>query len=227
MNPAGVTTALDAFIVSRARTRRPRVCFVGTASGDSSEYIARFYRAYSALDCIPTDLTLIESGLPRRPESSHDLPAFLAEQDVLYVGGGNTANMLAVWRAHDLDAQLRLAWGRGTILCGISAGMVCWFDKGVTDSYGALDALDDGLGFLPGSACPHYNGERRRPAAFHRMLKDGELTDGYAADDGVALVFDGPELAEVVAERDDATAYRVSLEASGEVTERPLVTRRL
>jgi dipeptidase E len=126
------------------------------------------------------------------------------------VGGGNTANMLAIWRVHGFDAVLRQAWEAGVLLFGWSAGMICWFEAGVTDSFGAqLEGMADGLGFLPGSACPHYDGEeRRRPR--YRELVDSGFPEGVAADDGVGLHYVGTDLHEVVACRPGAAAYRVT-----------------
>jgi dipeptidase E len=212
---------LDRFVLSLARSERPRVCFVPTASGDSERYVAGFYRAFAAHDCRPTDLGLFERHVG-------DLRAFVLEQDVVYVGGGNTASLLAVWRAHGLDAILAEAWEAGVVLCGISAGMNCWFAESVTDSYdiATLAPLKDGLGLLPGSACPHYDGEEQRRPTFHRLVAAGELADGWAADDGAALVFSGTELEEVVSSRPDAAGYRVERSDDG-VREQRLATRYL
>ena len=138
-----------------------------------------------------------------------DLRGFTLAQDVLVVSGGNTANLLAIWRVHGFDRIVREAWEAGVVLTGGSAGMICWYEACVTDSFGPqLEGLRDGLGFLGGSACPHYDGEeRRRPR--YRELVDGGFPAGIAADDGVALRYEGPELAEVVACRPGAQAYRV------------------
>ena len=117
-------------------------------------YIVQFYRAFAGR-CVTTDLTLSDpSALARRPKLTSDLPSFVAEQDVIYVGGGNTANLLALWRVHGLDVLLRQAWLAGAVLCGVSAGMICWSCGGVTDSYGGLDSLDAGLGLVQATACP-------------------------------------------------------------------------
>ena len=212
---------LDEHVLSLARRSDPRVCFVGTASGDAEGYRLRFHRAFSTLGCRPTDLTFFEREV-------EDLRAFVLDQDVIYVGGGSTANLLAVWRLHGLDVVLREAWEQGVVLCGISAGMNCWFEGSVTDSFGAhrLAALRDGLGLLPGSACPHYDGEPERRPTYHRLLAEGALPAGLAADDGAALVFAGTELHEVVASRADAAAYRVG-RRGGEVIEERLVARYL
>jgi peptidase E len=179
----------------------PRVCFVPTASGCPEIGLGTFYESFA-----------------RRAEPSHvlfnpwpraDLREHVLAQDVIYVSGGNTANALAIWRAHGFDAVLCEAWERGVLLCGWSAGMICWFEAGVTDSFGPeLAGMRDGLGFLPGSACPHYDGEPRRRELYPPLVADG-FPPGYAADDEAALHFVGTELHEVVAVRDGATAYRV------------------
>jgi dipeptidase E len=147
----------DRFILSLARRPHPRVAFIGTASGDSDRYTANFFRTVGGLDCDATDLPLFD----RRAAS---LRGTVMELDVVYVGGGNTLSLLAVWRAHGLDVVLREAWEQGIVLCGVSAGMNCWFEQSITDSYGAgsVRVLDDGLGLLAGSACPHYDEEPAR-----------------------------------------------------------------
>ena len=213
---------LDQFVLSLARTPHPRVCFVATASGDPDRYVAMFYRAFSAFDCRPSDLALFSRTVG-------DLESFVLDQDVIYVGGGNTANLLAVWRVHGLDRILRRAWEQGTVLCGLSAGMNCWFETSVTDSFdlARLRPLHDGLGFLPGSCCPHYDGEEQRRPVFQRLVESGEVGGGRAADDGAALVFHGETLHEVVTSRPGAAGYRVERSADGEVAERPLQTRYL
>jgi dipeptidase E len=193
---------LDDFILSQANAARPRVCFLPTAAGDADGYIVGFYSAFAS-----------------RAEASHlrlfyrtqvDIETLLLAQDVIYVGGGNTENMLAIWRTHGLDRILREAWEAGIVLAGLSAGSICWFEAGTTDSFGPnLDVLTDGLGFLAGSHCPHYDGEALRRPTYQGLVAEGRLPAGYAADDGAALVFDGTELREVVASRPEATAYRV------------------
>jgi peptidase E len=186
----------------------------------------RFYRAFADRDCKATDLTLFDgTGFPRRPAHTKDLLDFVGEQDVIYVGGGNTANALALWRVHGLDRAFRGAWDSGSILCGVSAGMICWFLGSVTDSFGALAQLSDGLGLLPFSACPHYDGEAARRPTYHQLIASG-LPAGYAADDGAALQFDGETLAEVVTSRPNAAAYRVEPTGGG-VTETRLPARYL
>jgi dipeptidase E len=201
---------IDAFIFSLARQPRPRVCFVPTAAGDSPTYVARFYRACAVHDCRPSDLGLFERTVS-------DLRAFVLEQDVIYVGGGNTASLLAVWRAHGLGGVLAEALAGGSVLCGVSAGMNCWFEASVTDSYdiATLAPLHDGLGLLPGSACPHYDGEPQRRPTYRALVQDG-FPAGYAADDAAALHFADGELCEVLTTEEGSTCYRV--EAAGERT---------
>jgi dipeptidase E len=213
---------LDRFVLSVARSSPPRVCFVPTGSGDAEGYVARFYRAFSTLDCRPTDLQLFKRSIA-------DLESFVLSQDVVYVGGGNTANLLAVWRTHGLDRILRRAWEAGVVLCGVSAGMNCWFRGSPTDSFDLshLTPLHDGLGLLPGSCCAHYDGEEQRRPMYRRWVAAGELADGWAADDDAALVFAGESLSEVVASRPNAAAYRVERTAEHGVTEQRIQARYL
>ena len=207
-------TLLDDYVLGLSRRQPARVCFLPTASGDSETYIAKFYRALSSR-CVATDLTLIGSpGLPRQPDQTSELPDFVREQDIFYVGGGNTANLLALWRLHGLDVALLDAWRAGAVLAGLSAGMICWFTASISDSFGGMDVLRDGLGLLPWSACPHYDGEARRRPAFHDAIANG-IPDGYAADDGAALHFAAHDLVEAVSSRASARAFWVHRGKSG------------
>lgn len=218
-------TALDDFVLSLARRQPARICFIPTASADSATYIAKFYRAFVGR-AKPTDLTLYDPpALPRQPARTADLAAFIAEQDVFYVGGGSTANMLAIWRTHGVDKLLRDAWRAGAVMSGISAGMICWFEAGLTDSFGGLEPLHDGLGLLSGSACPHFDGEAERRPRLHELVRNG-FPGGYAADDGAALHFTGDALTDVVSSRQGAAAYRVRLDGDRVVEDR-LPTRLL
>lgn len=198
---------LDDYILGVARQRSPRICFVPTASGDNENYIVRFYRRFSAVDCRPTHLELFRRSVT-------DLDAFACSQDIIYVGGGNVANLLAVWRLHGFDRALRGALGQGTVLAGISAGSICWFQSGVTDSFAdpALSPVE-GLGFLSGSNCPHYDGDAARRPAFHRLIQAG-MPSGLAADDGAGLHFLAGKLHRVVSSRAKARAYRVALDGN-------------
>ena len=194
---------LDKWLLSLARRSRPRVLFIPTASGDAEDYVRRFYRAFARYACRPTHLPLFN-------RTTGDLRKQVASQDLIYVGGGNTANLLAIWKTHGLDRALREAWHEGVVLCGVSAGAICWFEGGVTDSFGrALQPLEGGLALLPGSFCPHYDGETQRRPAFHRLVASGRLASGFAADDGAAILFEGSDVADVVRSRRNAAAYRV------------------
>ena len=179
----------------------PRLLWVGTAGAEDPWSALQIHDQFQGR----ADLRRVEFF----PWPPHDLRELVLSQDVILVGGGNTANMLAIWRVHGFDALLREAWEQGIVLTGWSAGMICWFDAGVTDSFGPqLAGMPDGPGFLPGSACPHYDDEElRRP--LYRRLVDGGFPPGYAADAGVGLHFVATELTEVVSSREGATAYRV------------------
>jgi peptidase E len=211
---------LNTYILGLARRDRPRVCFVPTAGGDNLMSVALFYRVCAGLDCEPSDLPLFN-------RTGEDPREKLLAADVIWVGGGNTANLLAIWRSHGVDEAMREAWEEGIVLSGSSAGMICWFEASITDSFGPqLDPFSDGLGLLPGSACPHYDGEDRRRPVYREAVAAG-FPAGHAADDHAALRFDGTELAECVAAREGATAWRVEPDGSGGALERALPTRLL
>jgi dipeptidase E len=194
------TLPLDEYVLALTGRPRPRLLFLGQASAESPEYVASFYRRFSGRATI-SDLSLfLRDGTDPRQT--------VLDQDAIFVGGGNTANMLAIWRVHGVDAALREAWERGIVLFGVSAGMICWFERSVTDSFGPLAPLHDGLGLLPGSACPHYDGEPERRPTYTRLVREG-FAPGYAADDFAAIHFAGTDLAACVAVRDGARVYRV------------------
>ncbi|MHB8731380.1 MAG: Type 1 glutamine amidotransferase-like domain-containing protein [bacterium] len=211
---------LDRYILSLARRTPPKVCFVPTASGDSESNIARFYDTYTVERCLPSHLRLFSRKI-------QDLRSFILGQDIVYVGGGATGYLLATWRLAGLDAIFREAWERGVVLSGVSAGALCWFEAGLTDTFGRpLQTLRDGLGFLSGSFCPHYDGEKDRRAAFHAAVSAGAVPPGIAADDGIGAVYHGTELAEFVSSRPAARAWRVERTAGG-VRETEIVPRYL
>jgi peptidase E len=195
------TDLLYRYVLDLTGKERPQLLYVPTAAADEDSAVAMFYDRFARRTEASTLLTF--------PYPPADLRELVLSQDAICVSGGNTANMLAIWRVHGIDQLMREAWEQGTILWGASAGMICWFEQGITDSFGPqLEAMDC-LGFLPGSACPHYDGEeRRRPR--YRELVDGGLGEGLAADDGVALHYVGTELQEIVSCRPGATAYRVT-----------------
>ncbi|HTO26938.1 MAG TPA: peptidase E [Gaiellaceae bacterium] len=194
--------------------RGPRLLYVGTAAmEDPATTLELVGRLHGRAEV--SDLTF-------RPWPPPDLRAFALEHDVILVGGGSTANMLAVWRVHGFDEVLREAWREGVVLTGWSAGMICWFEAGVTDSFGPqLEGMRDGLGLLPGSACPHYDGEdRRRPV--YRELVAGGFPAGIALDDAAAARYDGTELVEVVSSSPGARGYRVSADGEEPIEARPI-----
>jgi dipeptidase E len=211
MEPENLT--LDEYVLAQARSPSPSVLFLPTASGDADAYVLRFYTAFSGLPCRPSHLSLFR----RTP----DLRACLLSQDVIYVGGGNTKSMLGVWREWGLPEILREAWSAGVVLAGISAGAICWFEQGLTDSFdGDLRPLQC-LGFLRGSCCPHYDGEAARRPTYHQLVRRGDLLPGFAIDDGVALHFLGDDLHHVATSRPRVNAYRVRM-SNGAVQEEPV-----
>jgi peptidase E len=195
------TSLLYDYVVGLTGKQRPRMLFVPTATGDEDAAVAMFYERFARRS--------EASNLPTFPFPPDNLRELILSQDAICVSGGNTANMLAIWRVHGIDELLREAWEQGTVLWGASAGMICWFEQGVTDSFGPQLEGMDCLGFLPGSACPHYDGEeQRRPR--YRELIDGGFLPGIGADDGVAVRYAGTEIAEIVSCRPGAAAYRVT-----------------
>jgi peptidase E len=185
-----------------ASPKSPKVCYLPTACGDDCVRIRMFEREMVEMGCVVSHLSLFDRTVD-------DIESFLLKQDMIFVGGGNTANMLAVWRVHGVDKILRQAWEQGILLCGYSAGGLCWFEGGVTDSFGGTDALNDGLGFLAGSFCPHYNSERSRRPVYERLVRTQKLPPGVAADEGVALCYEGTDLVRVVRASRGGVAWSV------------------
>jgi dipeptidase E len=193
---------LDDYVLGLSGSERPRVCFLPSASGDADHYIVRFYRAFPGYRCEPTHISLF-----RREQGPVDLRSHLLSQDLIYVGGGSVISLLGVWRAHGIDHMLREAWEAGVVLCGLSAGSLCWFAEAVTGFHGAPQRIE-GIGLLPFSNCVHYESNSARRFAYHDFLRDG-MRPGYAAEDGAALHFVGSELSRVVASRPESRGYRI------------------
>ncbi len=193
--------------------RGTRLLYVPTASAENAGATVLWYERLRGR----AEMTHV-TFFPWPPENLRELAL---AHDVILVPGGNTANALAIWRLHGFDEILREAWREGILLTGWSAGMICWFEQGVTDSFGPQLGAMDCLGFLPGSACPHYDGEERRRPVYTQLVADG-LKPGIAADDDVGVHFVGTELREIVTARDGATAYSVTREG-----EQPLEARLL
>lgn len=190
---------LDRYIYGLSDQKEPKVCFIPTASGDSQQYIERFYRHFAPKPALLSHLSLFEP-------STADLETFILDRDIIYVGGGNTKNLIALWKEWQLDNILRKAWDKGIILSGVSAGSICWFDRGVSDSIPNKRISLECLGFLPYSNCPHFNWDAYK-TGYYNLLSEGAIDSGYAADDGVALHFIGDRLTNIVSSRPKAKAY--------------------
>ncbi len=201
------STTLDDYVLSLTAARRPRVCFLPTASGDADHYVVRFYRRFSTR-CEASHISLFRRDQGGRGVED-DLACHLLAQDLIYVGGGNVVSMLGVWRAHGLDEILRTAWREGIVLCGPSAGSLCWFDEALSAFHGPPRRVR-GLGLLPYSNCVHYDAEPARRAEYHSLVSEG-MRPGFAVDDGVALHFRDTRLERVVSSRPNGGAYRVEV----------------
>jgi peptidase E len=220
LQPTTTDWPLLQFLLDLTGQERPRICMLATAAGEDPASLASFYATF-ARRAEPTHLNLFTRTVD-------DLEGFLLEQDVLLVAGGNTANMLAIWRVHGVDKAIRAAWERGVVLAGWSAGGLCWFEGGLTDSYGPdLGPLKDGLKFLSGTFCPHYDSESLRRPRYAELVGSGTLDDGFAADDGVGLLFEGRSFAEAVASLPGQHAYRVERRRGSTVEETQIRARLL
>ena len=202
---------LDEYLLSLSNKKNPKVCFIPTASGDDESYRRRFYSSYKKLNCETSHLSLYWP-----PEG--DLREFVLDKDIFYVGGGNTRNLMVLWKEWGLDKYLYEAWDNGAIMAGLSAGSICWFEKGLTDSVtGKLLPLDC-LGFLPNSNCPHFDSESQRRPEYHKAILNGSMMEGIACDDGVAAHFVDGKLKCCVSSMPNAKAYNVSAE-NGKINE--------
>ena len=204
LRPGGLM--LEALSLTGAE--RPRVCLVMTASGDDASYLARSYAALGALGCDVDHLALFT--MPNR-----DPEEVLGRSDLVWVGGGSVANLLALWRLHGVDTAMRAAWERGTILAGVSAGSICWHVGGPTDSFGpTLRVVTDGLALLPYGNGVHYDSEEQRRPLLQRVVGDGLLPTSYATDDRIGILYEGDEAVRVIADVDveaetGPAAYRI------------------
>ena len=193
--------ALEQYIVRQTGAAEPRVAFVPTASAEPDNYLVGFYTSFLKLGCRPSHLSFFK----RTP----DLRSYLLNQDVIYVSGGNTKSMLAVWREWGVPEILREVWQSGIVLTGVSAGAICWFEQGLTDSWADDLRPLDCLGFLPGSCCPHYDGEPKRRPLYHQLLASGAIFAGVAIEDWAAVHYQGTGLHRVVSSKAGARAYSV------------------
>lgn len=200
---SGADVSLDRYVAALPRVERPRMCLLPTASGDPEEQIARFFRAFDGLAEL-SHVSLFRLGTNPVPLREH-----LLAQDLIYVGGGSMVNLIAIWRAHGLDVTLREAWEQGTVLAGVSAGAMCWFEAGITRSHGGPVSAP-ALRLLPGSASVHRDSDPQRKDVYESSIRGG-VSGGYAIDDGVGLLFDGTELKEAVSARTGSGACRMHL----------------
>ena len=200
----------------------PRVGIVGTALGDDAGWLAPMYCAFGRAGWRATHLALFtEPNVP-------DITEYLLAQDMIWVAGGSVANLLALWRLHGVGEAMRTAWQAGVVLMGVSAGSLCWFQGGTTDSFGLpLHPVTNGLGFLPYSNSPHHDAEEQRRPTIHRLIADGTLPDGYATDNGTGLIFENTELVDCVTEVEGASTWRITRRPDGTVEETALPTRLL
>ena len=201
---------IEKYIINQSKSKNPKICFIPTATGDDNGYINNFYRAFNSLACIPSDISFFKRTI--------DLRKHILDQDIIFVGGGNTKSMLAVWREWGLDVILKEAYDKGVIMSGVSAGAICWFEQGITDSWSHDLAIMDCLGFVNGTCCPHYDEEpNRRPFVSH-ALKNKSIDSCISIEgfNALHLVDDSPKYS--VAFKDNNDTYNVVLK-NGEVSE--------
>ncbi|MCZ2828389.1 peptidase E [Modestobacter sp. VKM Ac-2986] len=213
---------VDLAVELAGRPEQPRITYLGTATGDDPARVAGFYGAFAGSAVRASHLSLFP--MPNLA----DVRTHLLSQDVVWVGGGSVAALLAVWRVHGLDEVFREAWQAGVVLAGVSAGSLCWHAGGTTDSFGPdLRPVTNGLALLPHSNGVHHDSEAQRRPVYHRLVAEGVLPAGYATDDGVGLVYRGTELVEAVSDRPGASAHRVARGSDGQAVETPVRPRRL
>jgi len=195
---------IEKYILDQSEKNNPNICFIPTATGDDESYKVSYYSTFSKLDCKPTHLDFFK----RTP----NLEKLILSQDVIFVGGGNTKSMLSVWREWGLHDILRTAYDNGTIMSGVSAGAICWFEKGITDSWADQLNIIDCLGFTKGNCCPHYDEESERRPSLIQFLKKKELSDCYAIEGGCALHIKNDDVYSAVSFQGNKKSYLVNLE---------------
>jgi dipeptidase E len=191
---------LDQYILNASGKSKPKVCFIGTAGGDALHQLENFYKCFGNLNCTPAHLSLFRGETDK-------IEKLILTQDVLYVGGGNTRNLLLLWKSWNVDKYILKAYQKGTVLAGVSAGSICWFEQGLTDSIPTKLTKLKCLGILKGSNCPHFDGEAHRQSVFKKMIRSGEMKAGIAADDGCGLHYINEELFKIISSRKNAGAY--------------------
>lgn len=209
-------TRIDEYIVASSGKTQPTVLYISTANGDDRTKIADFTLKYQSAGCTVVPLTFF---IPPFPAPGH-VAALFEQADIIYVAGGNTRALLAIWREFDVTALLKQAQEHGKVLCGVSAGAICWFDHGHSDS-GGVYALVDGLGFLPGALCPHFSSEAGRESSFVELVRLKNIHPAYALDDGVALHFKNGEYHATVHNYTTGSAYELSSTSEPIARKRP------
>ena len=194
---------IEKYILELTGKEKPNVVFFPTASAENQAYIIQFYKCFTKMSCEPSHVTFFQ----RTPR----LDSIINKADVIYVGGGNTKSMLAVWQEWKLDKLLLKAYNNGKILCGVSAGAICWFEQGITDSWASNLNVMDCLGFLPEMACPHYQEEKDRKPDVHKMLKQGKCGPGWAIDGGAAIHFKNGKYYKSIQFYSDSYVHYVSI----------------
>ena len=208
----GVGT-IEKYILQQSDKEKPNICFIPTATGDSDSYKVSYYTTLNKLNCNPTHLDFFK----RTP----NLEELIKNQDIIFVGGGNTKSMLSVWKEWGLDTILKKAYLEGTIMSGVSAGAICWFEKGVTDSWADELNVMECLSFTKGNCCPHYDEESERKPSLSQFIKEGLLKDCYAIDGGCALHVKNDELYKAISFMGEKNSFLVKKE-NGEIKEEPL-----
>lgn len=208
----GTDRLLLKYMISLVGKKDPTICFLPTAQADAAQAIVNWYESMNELPCRPKHMRLINNSTNLK-----EFEAQLLAMDAIFVGGGNTLNMLAIWKAQGVDKVLRKAWENGVLLTGESAGMICWYEQGVSDSRPGELSVIEGLGWLKGGACPHYHHKNRQPSC-HKLLLSGELKDGVCCDEGVALLYEGEKLTRAVAAIPRTAAYLIR-KVDGKVVE--------
>ena len=197
----GPKALIEDYILKQSNNSNPNICFIPTASAEDKAYTVRYYSTFSKFNCNTTHLNFFQ----RTPR----LDSLINKQDIIFVGGGNTKSMLAVWKEWKLDKLLLKAYNRGAVLCGVSAGSICWFDEGVTDSWASNLNIIDCLGFIKGANCPHYNSEKDREPSVHSFINNKIINECYASDDGSALHFKEGKLLTAVSFYKNANSYKI------------------
>ena len=206
---------IEKYILDQSEKDVPNICFIPTATGDNEAYKVNYYSTFSKLECSPSHLDFFK----RTP----DLKELILKQDVIFVGGGNTKSMLAVWKDWGLDILLKEAYEKGVIMSGVSAGAICWFDQGVTDSWAEDLKIMDCLGFIEGACCPHYDEEPQRKPSLNKFITEKVLKSCYAVDGGCALHIEDEKEFKSVVFSENKNSFLVEMK-DNKVAEKPYST---